>query len=58
MTDISSDKYVILVSLTEDPIAASDVFLLVLNKDFPIQVETKDFHNNEIFRRTATRNFT
>ena len=47
--DISSDNYVILVSLTEDPIAASDVFLLVLNKDFPIQVETKDFSYNEIF---------
>ena len=49
VTDISSDNYVILVSLTEDPIAASDVFLLVLNKDFPIQVETKDFSYNEIF---------
>ena len=52
VTDISSDKYVILVSLTEDPIASSDVFLLVLNKDFPIQVETKDFAYNEIFADT------
>ena len=47
--DISADKYIILVSLTEDPIASSDVFLLVLNKDFPIQVETKDFSYKEIF---------
>jgi len=47
--DISSDNYVILVSLTEDPIASSDVFLLVLNKNFPISVETKDFSYNEIF---------
>jgi len=49
VTDISSDKYVILVSLTEDPIASSDVFLLVLNKDFPVLLETKDFTYNEIF---------